>query len=188
MSSQHHTGSGNNIQAARDVLISVTPLKISSTLSSIINILGRSMLDNRGTDTLVLIDVEDKIEFNNIVKFKDIINEWKYLVGKLDALYSELEENGSNNTFYVLENIKLKYIKTKNKFCEGFSIDSHIEVVKKNADEIVSIVENELLNEIINSSNISETIEVVNLCLQVILIDAFMKCKILEEPKIYATT
>ncbi|MNT78211.1 hypothetical protein D3C72_2174240 [compost metagenome] len=61
-------------------------------------------------------------------------------------------------------------------------------IIRKHADEIIEAVERNMLSEIRKSSNIESSSEAINLSLQVILIDAFIRCKILEEPIKNATS
>lgn len=57
-----------------------------------------------------------------------------------------------------------------------------IDVIRESADSIIDKVESTLLNEIRTSTNIEVSIDAINLSLQIVLIDAFIRCKILEEP------
>ena len=81
-----------------------------------------------------------------------------------------------------MENIKLAYLKQKSKLVSQDTAQSEIEIVRKSADVIIKSVEKALLAEVRGSSNIEVTSESINVSLQIVLIDAFIRCKILEEP------
>ena len=78
---------------------------------------------------------------------------------------------------FVLQNIKSIYLKEKGKYRD-------LEDIRVNADIIIQNIENELWKIIENSSNpISELpIEAIKIGLLIIMVDAFMRCNILEEP------
>jgi hypothetical protein len=78
---------------------------------------------------------------------------------------------------FALQNIKSIYLKEKGKYKD-------LEEIRANADNIIENVENELWKIIENSSNfISDLpIEAIKIGLLIIMVDAFMRCNILEEP------
>ena len=59
-----------------------------------------------------------------------------------------------------------------------------MENIKANADNIIDKIKYELWDVIENSSNVNIDLdyEVIDICLLIILVDAFMRCNILEEP------
>jgi hypothetical protein len=77
----------------------------------------------------------------------------------------------------VLQNIKTIYIKEKGKYKD-------IDDIRANADIIIENIENELWKIIENSSNpiLDLPIEAIKIGLLIIMVDAFMRCNILEEP------
>jgi len=77
-----------------------------------------------------------------------------------------------------LRNINFLYRRIKSKYVEDN--ENELEVIQANADNIFETVENELLNIIDKNQSTNEDIY---FSLPIILIDAFMRCKILEEPK-----
>lgn len=184
MTSQNHNGSGHNVSAARDVFIETLP-KITSDLTTIVNILGKRLFLNDGiaeNDVTASFNPIAKIDHNNVVKFKVILENYKMYVGKLTTIYGEFDNQGSNTTRIVLENIKLSYLKEKaDRLSKNPGKDQMI-VIRENADAIIEAVESTLVNQIKTSSNIETTSDTINISLQIVLIDAFIRCKILEEP------
>ena len=125
-------------------------------------------------------DTEDKILYNNVILFKPVIEEYAVYQGKLNKLYEEIEKQGSTKKEFVLQNIKAIYLKEKGKY-------ENIEGIRANADIIIENVENQLWKIIENSSNpvLDLPIEAIKIGLLIILVDAFMRCNILEEPPKY---
>ncbi|TKC01727.1 hypothetical protein FA045_05595 [Pedobacter cryotolerans] len=115
--------------------------------------------------------------YNNVILFKPIIEEYAVYQGKLNKLYEEIEKQGSTKKEFLLQNIKYIYLKEKGKYKD-------LEEIRSNADIIIENIEKELWKIIENSSNpISNLpIEAIKIGLLIIMVDAFMRCNILEEP------
>lgn len=153
-------------------------IKNPSALNVVISFVGNRIFENvLITETLNAPSTEDKILYNNVIRFKPIIEEYAVYQGKLNKLYEEIEKQGSTKKEFVLQNIKTIYLKEKGKY-DG------IEDIRLHADTIIENVENELWKNIENSSNrvLDLPIEAVKLSLLIIMVDAFMRCNILEEP------
>ena len=153
-------------------------LKNPSALNIIIGFVGNRIFDDTITkDPTNAPDTTDKISYNNVILFKPVIEEYAVYQGKLNKLYEEIEKQGSTKKVFVLQNIKSIYLKEKGKYKDLMEI-------RANADTIIENIENELWKIIENSSNpiLDLPIEAVKIGLLIILVDAFMRCNILEEP------
>jgi hypothetical protein len=153
-------------------------VKNPSALNIIIGYIGSKIFENTITpEPINAPDTEDKILYNNITLFKPFIEEYAVYQGKLNKLYEEIEKQGSTKKEFVLRNIKNIYLKEKGKY-------KNIVEIRKNADTIIENVENELWRIIENSSNpiLDLPIEAIQSSLLIIMVDAFMRCNILEEP------
>ena len=153
--------------------------KYPSILSKIVNHLGAELINNLNTDDKKPApDTEEKILFNNIIYYKPIIEEYSVYQGKLNSIYEEIEKQGSSKKDFLLQNIRNLYLKEKGNF-------KTIEEIRKNADSIFQNIENEIWRIIDNSKNKPEDlpIEALQMAVLIIMVDAFMRCKILEEPK-----
>ena len=61
--------------------------------------------------------------------------------------------------------------------------EDDITKIQENADTLIDLVKSELYKTIEKSSNIENIpIEALNVGILIIIVDAFMRCKILEEP------
>lgn len=152
--------------------------KNPSALNVVIGSLGSSIFDGTAiNDPSSAPDPEDKILYNNVVRYKSIIEEYKVYQGRLNKVYEEIEKQGSTKKEFVLLNIRTAYLIEKKKY-------SSIEEIRANADNIIENVETKLWDLIENSSNANThlPIEAIQISLYVVLVDAFMRCSILEEP------
>ncbi|KAA6302936.1 MAG: hypothetical protein EZS26_000831 [Candidatus Ordinivivax streblomastigis] len=151
--------------------------KYPSALSTVIGFIGKSIFEKTDTSEPIQAPAPDeKISYNNIIRFKPIIEEYAVYQGKLNRIYEEIENIGSTRKEFVLKNIKTLYLKEKGKY-------KTIDEIRTNADNIIESIENELWKIIEKSSNsIDLGYEVINISMQIILVDAFMRCDILEEP------
>ncbi len=155
--------------------------KNSSALNTVINFIGDKIINPLYySETVNAPNTENKILYNNVIRFKPIVEEYVVYHGKLNKLYEEIEKQGSTKKEFVLQNIKNIYLKEKGKYKD-------INEIRENADNIIENIENELWKIIDKANNpISNLpIEAIEISLLVILVDAFMRCNILEEPPKY---
>lgn len=138
--------------------------------------------DNMSISALHLksFDIEDKIAYNNIKRNKSWIEEYAVFFTKINPLYDELEKAGSFKKEKLLRNIKLLYLKIKGRYIEDST--KPLEIIQNNADNIIEDIEIELLNRIDKNSCLCCK-EDISVGVSIIMVDAFMRCKILEKPK-----
>ncbi len=124
--------------------------------------------------------IAKKIEFNSVKRYRTIINQYKIYQGKLDKIYKEIEKNGSSDKEILLEEIHWLYEMGK---INLWIFEDDITKIQENADTLIDLVKSELYKTIEKSSNIENIpIEALNVGILIIIVDAFMRCKILEEP------
>ncbi|MCF8371418.1 MAG: HNH endonuclease [Bacteroidales bacterium] len=152
--------------------------KYPSVLSTIINQIGSTLLKDEIEEFGKKVpDTEEKILYNNVITYKPIIEEFSIYQGKLNGIYDEIEKQGSSKKSFLLQNIKTLYLKEKGKY-------ANIEAIRDNADLIFENIENEIWKILESSSNLSPSlpIESIKMGILIVMVDAFMRCKILEEP------
>jgi hypothetical protein len=152
--------------------------KYPSVLSILINQIGSSLLEDEFENICKNApSTEEKILYNNVDIYKPIIKEYSNYQGKLNGIYEEIEKQGSSKKSFLLQNIKSLYLKEKGKY-------SNIDEIRKNADLIFENIENEIWKILESSSNLSPSlpIESIKMGILIVMVDAFMRCKILEEP------
>jgi len=170
---RNHEDNIRKILAEQNILI-----KYPSALNNIIMLLGRKIYETPTTnDTMNAPDSENKISYNNIIRYKPIIKSYVAYQGKLNKIYGEIEEQGSYHKETILKNINTLYLREKGKY-------QTFEEIKTNADIIIENIEKKLWEIVNTSSNeIDLDYETIALSILVILVDAFMRCNILEEPE-----
>lgn len=155
-------------------LISKNP----SAIGIVVNLLGNKLFEKEDAEPILTApNPENKINYNNVAIYKPIIEEYRVYQGKLNKIYEEIEKQGSSRKEFVLKNINSIYLKEKGKY-------SDFDDIKKNADNIISEIENQLMTKVTESASLDEElpIEAVQMSVLVVLVDAFMRCEILEEP------
>lgn len=182
MSKQEHSGTGHNINAKDVYFDSIT--KRESLLSEIINALGKKLFiqAHGGEGSLHPFKIENKIVHNTVKRYRPIIDECKIHFGGLAVIYNEIDSQGSNKKLIVLSNIKTQYIKVREEYISRFPDEDQMVIIRINSDNIIEEVEARLLKIVEQSSNIHATTEEILLSLQTVMVDAFINCKILEEP------
>jgi hypothetical protein len=152
-----------------------------SILTTVINTISNIDIDEfESSEVKNAFNAEDKIKYNCVRRNKLIIEEYRIYQGKLNAIFAELEELGSVKKNNLLRNIKQLYISAKS---ELLADDQSIENVRQHADDLIDSVENKLCNIIEDSSNKIELLDIETLTfgVKIVLVDAFLRCNILEE-------
>ena len=123
-------------------------------------------------------NIPDKIKHNFVKRHYSMINEYNVNYGTLNTLYKELEDNGSFRKDRLLRNIRNIYLKIKGKY----TLDSKhpIMAIRENADDIFDDVQDELI--LLSGDNTGLDKEDLFFAISIIMVDGFMRCKILEEP------
>lgn len=149
-------------------------VKLDSNLALIINILAQENLSSGDTMTINPFEIDRKITYNKIIITKSIIGQYVIYHTRLDKKYTEFDSFGSNKSISVLQKVHSCYIESCVKFKE------------KDADSILLEVIEEIKNKVLESANFVEIpIDELELCVKIIVVDAFIRCKIFENPKNY---
>lgn len=126
----------------------------------------------------MIYEIEHKINHNHIIRNKSLIDEYKIFYTKIATLYGELESQGSFKKENLLRNINKIYLKTKGKYV-GNS-DNPLTIIQNNSDNILEDIEEELMKSCESYRSIYD--EDISFGISVVMVDAFMRCKILEDP------
>ncbi|MEI8644082.1 hypothetical protein P4S60_00170 [Pseudoalteromonas sp. Hal040] len=126
--------------------------------------------------------IEDKIAHNKVVTNVSLLENYRVYQGKINALYSELEKSGSPKKEGVLRAIKHIYVVAKG---ELLGAEQSLVNIQNNADKLIDVVKRKLHERIDESANNDPTIayDDVEFALSILVVDGFLRCKILEEPK-----
>lgn len=155
--------------------INSNPSMLKNTINAISNL---SIANINKEELLNAFNPKEKLKYNKIKVNYSLINEYKVYHEKINSLYDELEAQGSLKKEKLLLNIEQLYLKIKGKYVLD-SKDS-IKIVRKNSDKIFDDIFDDLYLQLQNSNLFNEDIV---LGIRLVMVDAFIRCKILEEPK-----
>ena len=114
--------------------------------------------------------IQDKIVYNKLEDLQDYINDYLVYEGKIQSIYDEYDREGRNKSLFVLNYINSKFLRVKND--------------KILAKDLFFKLMDELKEEVISSDDYkNQTIEGLEFCLSILLVDAFVKCRIFDRPK-----
>ncbi|HBG28851.1 MAG: hypothetical protein A2Y10_03715 [Planctomycetes bacterium GWF2_41_51] len=154
------------------------PSLLNIAINAIANIDFEEVSD-KDVENIKVFGIEQKITYNSIKRNKALIDEYMVFYDKVNSLYDEMEKQGSFKKEKLLRNIKKIYLKIKGNYVGDSS--KPIEIIRENADNIIEDIENTLLKLVNNNGG--RYYEDITFGISVIMVDAFMRCKILEEPK-----
>lgn len=148
------------------------PKKIASNLETIIDTLSKEDWNRSATGfETVPYDIETKISYNQLHEAKSIIDDYKIHYHRIDNIYSEFDKQGVNKSLSVLGRIRRYYVALGT----GVSPDQRFLA-------IIDTVTREI-RQSANYTPIPE--EELELCVQILVVDAFIRCKIFQNPAGY---
>lgn len=152
-------------------------VKLDSNLATIINILSLEKWDDSNSDeSYNSFEIERKIKYNELDDAREVIEEFCVYYKKVDEKYTEFDLLGANKSNSVLNSIRKEYRKLKKTDNKDYVFFETIESIK---------------SKVLESKNIDNIpIDEIELCIDILVVDAFIRCKIFENPKNYnyATT
>ncbi|WP_109605697.1 ABC-three component system protein [Oceanotoga teriensis] len=146
--------------------------KVDTNLATIINILASEKLSEIEEYSDNSFEINRKIEFNSLESVRETIDDYKIFYIKLDEKYTEFDKIGANKSFSVLQAIRKQYVLLQN---------------KEEISEIIffNIIDN-VIDIILKSNNYVEIpYEELEMCVQILVVDAFIRCKIFKNPEGY---
>ncbi len=151
----------------------IDTLKMDSNIATIINILASENLAEFETRYEINdFEIDKKIEYNNLTDIKEIINDYKIYHSNVNEKYMIFDKNGVNKSLTILQTIRNKYFEA----CKELN----------NECEIFLTVMNKVTEIILNSNNYVEIpYEELEFCVGIIVVDAFIRCKIFKNPEGY---
>lgn len=142
-----------------------------SNLTALIGILGNEDLRAENQNGAPIpFNVDRKIIFNNLDTAAQIVDEHKIYYHKVDQLYSAFDQAGKNKSTSVLSAFHNAYLKLSKNFKDDelfFEVVQHMIGVVKSSGNYVAI-----------------SIEELELCVNILAADAFIRCRIFKNPEI----
>lgn len=150
-----------------------TSMVIESDLTRVITMLAQvdwSTYDQIKLDNDFQIDT--KIDHNDLIKSKVFIKEYNIWQNSVRRIYSAFDEEGCNKSFFVLQKIRSFYLE----HCCDLKGDSLFDAVRHD-------VKREIRK---HASSRELTEESIDICSDIIVVDAFIRCKIFKNPEGYS--
>ncbi|EAF2586911.1 hypothetical protein E0F18_02970 [Listeria monocytogenes] len=146
--------------------------KTNSNLASVLNILAEKDLSQSDFSTkLNEYNIDQKIDFNDLGAIRNsTINDKKKYYGTLDRIYKEFDMQGKNKTLSIFSKLT--------SFYEEEIMKTGISNVEKFFNIISSTVS--YIEQSQNYNTIPK--DELELCARIIVVDAFIRCKIFENP------
>jgi hypothetical protein len=147
--------------------------KLETNLAAVIKILAKQDL-RWGNSAIEIIpfNVDEKIEFNSLDASRDIIDDYLVHHGRVDRIYTDFDRGGVNKSLSVLDAIRSYYRAHKSQL--GGDV-----LFRKVADCVSDTVLSSLNHEPLPW-------EELELCVNILVVDAFVRCKIFNNPVGYA--
>lgn len=130
-------------------------------------------------------NIPDKINFNNVIKYKEFVGEYSQYFAICEEAFNILDDNKCGTKKRILLNINQLYKEYKGELLIEYKNSGmdDIEIIRENADFLIEKVKDELKKNILNDYEYEElAIEEINDGLIRIICYAFVGCKILEKP------
>lgn len=161
----------------KELVNEIDPLKLESNLATVINILSKEDWNKKEPISQInSFEIDRKITYNNLNSAKIIIDDYSLHYSRVDKIYTEFDSQGSNKSSSVLSTIRQEYAKLKSSLTD---------------DELFFNIVSRVQEKVLNSSNYTSIpFDELELCINILVVDAFIRCKIFENPEDYnyATT
>ena len=109
---------------------------------------------------------------NDLVPVRDRIEEYKIYYSKLNEKYEEFDKQGANRSLSVFQVIKTQYTKLLLTGMESYELFYAI------IDSVIGIISK-------SKNYIEIPYEELEMCVHIIVVDAFIRCKIFRNPEGY---
>jgi hypothetical protein len=157
----------------RELKFEVDREKAESNLASIIEILADVdwKLPRGFSPQTIPYDIEKKISFNKLSTAQVLINDYKAYYFKVDQIYSTFDQQGANKSLSVLNGLRTLYLE---------------QMDNSDADMIFNSIVRRAIEIVIDSKNYApRPIEELQMSVEILTVDAFIRCKIFENPEGY---
>lgn len=143
-----------------------SPMQLTSGLNDIICLLAKDSL-NEGDFDAADFEIEAKISFNNLSMYaKDVIDQYKIYYVNVQDIYKEYAQRGKTKSMAVLQKLHKIYINLK---------------AQASGDALFMAIEKEIIKQIDHSNN-KLTKEQLEMYVDILMVHAFIECKIFEKP------
>lgn len=163
-------------------------IKIPSLIATVVKTLGEICVQSDfgdNIDTLQEYRPDEKIEYNCVVKYKEIIREFSTYYLVCENHLNAYDDSNISGKARILKYVHVWYLQAKGEIiAENKQTDkSDIEIIRENSDRIIDMVKMKILNAVMRTGEFDGTyIEDIELGIECFTCFCFMECKILERP------
>jgi len=155
----------------KELTVDVGHGKMESNLTSVINILAKEDLNQSASNhKSTPFEIENKISFNQLDAARAVIDDYKIHYSRIDRIYADFDKQGANKSLSVLDSMRKEYLalidSTSPDECFFFIIDKVAEKIRASA----------------NYESMPD--EEIRLCVGILVVDAFVRCKVFKNPVI----
>ncbi|MDR3630005.1 MAG: SMEK domain-containing protein [Desulfocapsaceae bacterium] len=145
------------------------PQRLESNLATIINILAKENWNRKASSVETIpFGIDDKIDHNDLDVSRSIIDDYKVHHNRVDRIYSEFDLIGNNKSTSVLDATRRDYLSNK----------AHL-----SGDDLFFKIVECVVERVKNSTNYKPIpYEELELCVNILVVDAFIRCKIFNNP------
>jgi hypothetical protein len=142
---------------------------VTSDLTEIIRILASNPnIEVWTPDKVAEFEIDNKIDYNELIHSKAIINDYKAWIISVQQAYSAFDAQGANKSFFVHQKIRDFY--TQNK-------------TLMKGDQLFEKVHRCVVDYVLEHLGTMEiSAESLDVCARALVVDAFVQCKIFERP------
>lgn len=149
-----------------------TPKVTETDLAIVVKALATNVKDWLKERRPIGFDIDKKIDFNHLEGKRRLINDYKLYIGKLNAVYGEFVDNATDYSFIILQTLSDMY----SRYLEQYESNALFDKIVDEARELA-----------LNSKSAEDiSVDRVNVCINVIVVDAFIRCRIFEDPGGYS--
>ncbi len=132
-------------------------------------------------------DIREKLNYNNVIKYKDIIEKYSSYYLICDATLNQIDNVKIGRKKKILSSINDKYIAIRGEYIRKGQQDKKplMDVIKESSDSIMDDIVNYYLGFIANIENMDKyDYEEIEINLKAFITYCFIECKILENPNL----
>lgn len=143
-------------------------------ITQVINVISDNDFepDNEEALDTIPFDIQQKIDYNELDKWDEIIHEFGFWSSEVDKIYQEFDQMGRSKSKAVFHWLRYQIYFKHNKKLQGDNLFDRI------AEEVLFLVKND------PEYDESMGYEVLTENVYIVLVHAFMKCKIFKKPPV----
>lgn len=163
-------------------------VKIPSLIATVVKTLGGVCVQDYSsdnTDNFQEYRPDEKIEYNCVVKYKEIIRNFSVYYSICESHLNVYDDSNISGKAKILNCVYLWYLQAKGEIVSENKQTgkSDIEIVRENSDRIIDMVKIKILDAVMRAKELDTMyMEDIELGIECFTCFCFMECKILEKP------